>query len=225
MADIEYRIGRLDRGLGDKRFETFAEAFEVLRDRLRNNTTKKWQIYRPAQRDWGRERDMHELRVRLKEIFDEAETGHRRIIRGSRRSEPKYILKKVEELIEEFNEIVRIAARQLGDEYTWGAAGPDEFDCSGLVVYCVGHATGIWLPHQADAIRRDDRIWKFEDRSRVQPGDIVFCHVGRLPAGVADHCGIAKDRNTIIDASSSADKVVQRNIDANPIMQFGRLEL
>lgn len=43
-----------------------------------------------------------------------------------------------------------IAMAQRGKPYVWGAAGPDSFDCSGLVLYAYA-AAGISLPHSSAA--------------------------------------------------------------------------
>lgn len=43
---------------------------------------------------------------------------------------------------------VDTADAQLGDPYVWAAAGPDSFDCSGLVQYAFA-AAGIDLPHSS----------------------------------------------------------------------------
>ena len=63
-----------------------------------------------------------------------------------------------------------IAMRQRGDAYAYGAAGPNAFDCSGLVRYSYGHA-GLAVPRtssaQAGAARR---IAKKDLRS----GDLMF---------------------------------------------------
>ena len=63
-----------------------------------------------------------------------------------------------------------IAMRQRGDAYVYGAAGPNAFDCSGLVRYSYGHA-GLAVPRtsgaQAGAARR---IAKKDLRS----GDLMF---------------------------------------------------
>ena len=32
----------------------------------------------------------------------------------------------------------------MGDPYVWGAAGPDEFDCSGLVMWAYAQAGVYW---------------------------------------------------------------------------------
>ena len=63
-----------------------------------------------------------------------------------------------------------IAMRQRGDAYASGAAGPNAYDCSGLVRYSYGHA-GLAVPRtssaQAGAARR---IAKKDLRS----GDLMF---------------------------------------------------
>src|ERR1700730_18532074 len=41
---------------------------------------------------------------------------------------------------------VRWALSKVGSPYVWGAAGPDAFDCSGLVMWAYAHV-GISLPH------------------------------------------------------------------------------
>jgi cell wall-associated NlpC family hydrolase len=40
----------------------------------------------------------------------------------------------------EGQQIVRIAKRQIGDRYRYGARGPSAFDCSGLVIYAYRQA-------------------------------------------------------------------------------------
>ena len=65
---------------------------------------------------------------------------------------------------------VRWALTKVGDPYVWGAAGPNAFDCSGLVMWAyaqvgisLGHFTG-WQWNAGEHIAR----------SQLQPGDIVF---------------------------------------------------
>jgi cell wall-associated NlpC family hydrolase len=65
---------------------------------------------------------------------------------------------------------VRWALTRVGDAYVWGAAGPNEFDCSGLVMWAYAHV-GISLGHFTG--------WQWNEgmhvsRSQLQPGDIVF---------------------------------------------------
>ena len=63
-----------------------------------------------------------------------------------------------------------IAIHQIGDRYRYGAAGPNSFDCSGLVQYSFRKA-GIRLPRTAAAqARRAHRISK----SKLRRGDLMF---------------------------------------------------
>jgi cell wall-associated NlpC family hydrolase len=74
--------------------------------------------------------------------------------------------------------VVGVAMAQLGKNYVWGAAGPDVFDCSGLVVYAYA-AMGVSLPHSSYALWNDG---VYVSRDQLQPGDLVFFdglgHVG-----------------------------------------------
>ena len=63
-----------------------------------------------------------------------------------------------------------IAMRQRGDAYAYGAAGPDRFDCSGLVKYSYSRA-GLSLPRTSSAqAGQARRIAKKAMRS----GDLMF---------------------------------------------------
>jgi cell wall-associated NlpC family hydrolase len=74
---------------------------------------------------------------------------------------------------------LRIAMSKIGDPYVWGGAGPNVFDCSGLVVWAYAQL-GISLPHFTGA------LWNsgvHVSRGQLQPGDLVFffadiSHVG-----------------------------------------------
>jgi len=65
---------------------------------------------------------------------------------------------------------IGFAVRQLGKPYRWGAAGPDAYDCSGLV-YAAYAAAGI-------AIARTTFGWRHDGPqvplSQIQPGDLLF---------------------------------------------------
>lgn len=74
--------------------------------------------------------------------------------------------------------VLRLVAAQRGKPYRWGAAGPNSFDCSGLVQY-VYKRLGVNLPRttwsQYAALRH-------VSHAAIQPGDLVFLdklgHVG-----------------------------------------------
>ena len=65
---------------------------------------------------------------------------------------------------------VQTAYEQLGKPYKWGAAGPNAFDCSGLMMYSWGKA-GVSLPHSS---RAQYSATKRVAREALQPGDLVF---------------------------------------------------
>jgi peptidoglycan DL-endopeptidase CwlO len=79
--------------------------------------------------------------------------------------------------------VVNIALAQVGKPYVWAAAGPDSFDCSGLIVYSFAQL-GISLPHSSYALW-DLGVPVSEDQ--LEPGDLVFFdglgHVGMYVGG------------------------------------------
>jgi cell wall-associated NlpC family hydrolase len=92
---------------------------------------------------------------------------------------------------------VQVALDQVGDEYQWGAAGPDEFDCSGLVVYSYGKA-GISLPHSSSALYASlPKVSK----SQLQRGDLVFFY------NPIHHVGIYLGDGTMVHAFSEGSPV------------------
>ncbi len=67
-------------------------------------------------------------------------------------------------------EAVAAAESRLGDPYVWGGAGPNVFDCSGLVMWAWAHA-GVSLPHFSGSQYADTTHISM---SQLQPGDLVF---------------------------------------------------
>jgi cell wall-associated NlpC family hydrolase len=68
------------------------------------------------------------------------------------------------------NAVISAARAQLGKPYSWGAAGPDSFDCSGLTLWA-WRAGGVSLPHYTGAQYGATRHVSISD---LQPGDLVF---------------------------------------------------
>jgi cell wall-associated NlpC family hydrolase len=68
--------------------------------------------------------------------------------------------------------VASLALAETGKPYVWAAAGPDAFDCSGLVMYVFGKI-GIGLPHSSYAQVGMGSPVSFSD---LQPGDLVFFH-------------------------------------------------
>ena len=89
------------------------------------------------------------------------------------------------------NVVVQRAYAQLGKPYVWGAAGPDAFDCSGLVGYCL---TGVYGNHWCTT----GTIEGWTPVSNPQPGDICIR---------SGHTGIYIGGGQMIHASTTGYQV------------------
>jgi len=85
---------------------------------------------------------------------------------------------------------VAAAESRVGDPYVWGAAGPDAFDCSGLVMWAWAQA-GVSLPHYSGAQYADTTPIPMSD---LQPGDLVF------PADPGQHVAMYVGNGEIVQA-------------------------
>jgi cell wall-associated NlpC family hydrolase len=65
---------------------------------------------------------------------------------------------------------IAFALRQVGKPYQWGAAGPDAYDCSGLV-YAAYAAAGIHIARTTFGWRQDGSQVPL---TQIQPGDLLF---------------------------------------------------
>lgn len=88
------------------------------------------------------------------------------------------------------NSVVNRAYSQLGKPYQWGAVGPNSFDCSGLVSYCLTGSYG--------RLGTTGTFMGWTRVSNPQPGDIcVNSH----------HCGIYIGGGQMIHAPQTGDVV------------------
>ncbi|WP_293824701.1 C40 family peptidase [uncultured Parolsenella sp.] len=73
------------------------------------------------------------------------------------------------------NAIISRAYSLVGCGYVYGASGPDNYDCSGLVQACYA-AAGIYVPHSSESLAG----YCNKPASQAEPGDIVWRpgHVG-----------------------------------------------
>ena len=77
---------------------------------------------------------------------------------------------------------VRAALSRLGHPYVWGAAGPDQFDCSGLVQWSYAQA-GVHLDRTTYQQIHDGVP---VPRSQVRAGDLVFPHAGHVQLAIGN---------------------------------------
>ncbi|MGY6759981.1 C40 family peptidase [Klenkia terrae] len=99
---------------------------------------------------------------------------------------------------------VDTALAQVGDPYVWAAAGPDSFDCSGLVQYAYA-AAGIAAPHSSKA---QAVMGQSVSRGELQPGDLVAFY------SPVSHIGIYIGNGMMVHAPTSGDVVKVSSIDA-----------
>lgn len=101
--------------------------------------------------------------------------------------------------------IVDVAASQAGEPYSYGASGPNSFDCSGLVQW-VHRQVGIDLPRTS---RQQRAAVPHIARADMTPGDLVFFHNS---GGSVYHVGIYAGDNRLWAAPEPGDVVRLQNI-------------
>ncbi|MBB3677702.1 C40 family peptidase [Modestobacter versicolor] len=98
---------------------------------------------------------------------------------------------------------VSTAMAQIGKPYVWAAAGPNSFDCSGLVQYAYA-AAGVSLPHSS---RSQAAAGQAVSRDQLQPGDILAFY------SPVSHVGIYIGNGQMVHAPTSGDVVKVVDID------------
>ncbi|WP_156937597.1 NlpC/P60 family protein [Haloglycomyces albus] len=109
------------------------------------------------------------------------------------------------------SEVVNFALNQQGEPYVWGSAGPDSWDCSGLVLGSWKQA-GVSLPHNVNM--QWNQVAKVS-RSELQPGDIVFY------SGLS-HNALYIGNGEVVHAPQTGDVVRVADMDMMGIAGFGR---
>ena len=107
------------------------------------------------------------------------------------------------------DKLINAAKKQLGDPYILGKSGPDSFDCSGLVVYCLRQANVYTRRLNAAGLSKTSSWKKITDLSDVQRGDLLFFKSD--DSNSIGHVGIYIGGGEMIDASSANGKVVRRS--------------
>ncbi len=95
------------------------------------------------------------------------------------------------------NTLLSYATAQVGTPYQFFSAGPDTFDCSGLVVAAF-RQIGMSVPHQSRALARlgTSVAWRSQ---QIAAGDLVFTSSVGDPALIT-HVGIALDSRRWVHA-------------------------
>nr|WP_245998684.1 C40 family peptidase [Nocardia pseudobrasiliensis] len=101
---------------------------------------------------------------------------------------------------------VEAAESKLGSSYSFGSAGPDSFDCSGLVQWSYEQA-GVELPRTSyEQLDAGTPVGLDE----LQPGDLVSFYGG-------DHSALYAGDGQVIHAATSGTGVVMSPITEMPV--------
>jgi cell wall-associated NlpC family hydrolase len=92
---------------------------------------------------------------------------------------------------------IQAAEAEIGKPYSWGAAGPSAFDCSGLMLWAWGKA-GVTLPHSSSA---QSTMGTYVSLSALQPGDLIFF------GSPVHHVGMYVGNGDMIDAPDTGQTV------------------
>lgn len=95
---------------------------------------------------------------------------------------------------------------QVGKPYVYGAAGPNAFDCSGLVYYCYHKTTGKYVNRSAASLAYNG---KYVSKSNLIAGDLVFFNSGK--SGI-HHVGVYVGNGKFIHAPSPGKTVRYENL-------------
>ncbi|MEV6098886.1 C40 family peptidase [Nocardia sp. NPDC051981] len=107
---------------------------------------------------------------------------------------------------------VNAALSRVGDPYVYGAAGPDAFDCSGLVQWSYAQA-GVSLPRTSYEQLNTGSPVSYDD---LEPGDVVSFYGG-------SHSGIYVGDGNVVHASTSGQPVKVAPISSMPFAGARRI--
>lgn len=112
------------------------------------------------------------------------------------------------------DDMISTAKDQLGDPYILGRRGPDSFDCSGLVYYCLKQAGSNRQRLTAAGYAQVSGWEKITSIYDLKKGDLIFFYSDDFSK--IGHVGIViNSSGEMIDASSSNGEVVRRDYITN----------
>lgn len=103
-------------------------------------------------------------------------------------------------------QLINVAKSKLGCNYVWGAKGPNTFDCSGYVYWCLNQI-GLRQGYLTSAgWKSSTKYPKVTNFSSIQAGDVIV---------FKGHVGLAIGGGQMINASSSRGEVVIASLGQN----------
>ncbi len=101
---------------------------------------------------------------------------------------------------------IAVAMDQLGKPYEWSEEGPDSFDCSGLIYYCLRQVGVSTRRYSAQGFSEVEEWERISSQSSLKRGDLVFFYSpGSSRIG---HVGIFLGSSKYLHASTSANEVI-----------------
>jgi peptidoglycan DL-endopeptidase CwlO len=98
---------------------------------------------------------------------------------------------------------IEAALAQRGAPYSYGASGPNAFDCSGLTSFAY-RAAGVSLPHSS---RAQSGMGRQVSRGELQPGDLVFFY------SPISHVGLYIGNGMMVHARTYGSPVAVTSVD------------
>jgi cell wall-associated NlpC family hydrolase len=107
---------------------------------------------------------------------------------------------------------VKYAVSKVGNsQYVWGAAGPNSFDCSGLMLAAY-RSVGVSLPHSS---RAQAGIGRAVSRDELKPGDLIFWY------SPIHHVGMYIGNGKIVHARNTRSDLVIQTLASYPAPYSG----
>jgi cell wall-associated NlpC family hydrolase len=106
----------------------------------------------------------------------------------------------------------QFACKQIGKPYIWADAGPDGYDCSGLVV-ASWRPVGVTLPHNAYEQKQVTRRVAVSD---LRPGDLVFYYAD------VHHVVVYVGNGWVVSAPTFGQSVQMQKLDMGRFNSAGR---
>lgn len=113
--------------------------------------------------------------------------------------------KKTSSKTKKRNAIVKLAKKQVGKSYVYGATGPSAFDCSGLVQYVYKKAGKKTLPRTTYS---QVNVGKRVSLSKLKKGDLLFWGSASAPY----HVGIYVGNNQYVHAATPSQGVRKQTL-------------
>jgi cell wall-associated NlpC family hydrolase len=98
---------------------------------------------------------------------------------------------------------VHVAEQQIGKPYQWGGAGPNTFDCSGLVMWSYDQV-GVHLDHWTGFQWNEGA---HVSQSELRPGDLVFFAYDTTDPSTIHHVGMYIGKGEMVEAPHTGANV------------------